>query len=112
VRKCASSKGWEKLSARRNAANLAQLERRLAESRRERAIAEEQVSIQSELVREAGFKMLLSDTPGASLAYRRAGDGLARARRELDEAKTVVGELTREHEDLRRKIPEPISSTG
>ena len=105
-------KGGKKLSARRDLTNLAQFERRLVESRRERAIAEEQVAIQSDLVREAGYKMLLSDTPGASLAYRKASAGLARARQDLEEATEIVDQLAREREDLRKRIPEPISSTG
>jgi hypothetical protein len=105
-------KGGKKLSARRDLSNLAQLERRLTESQRERAIAQEQVSIQSEQVRDSGFKMLLADTPGASLIYRKAGAALARAQRDLDEAIAVVDQLIREREDLQRKIPQPISSIG
>lgn len=109
---CVLSRVGKRLSARRDLSNFAQLERRITEAGRDRAIAEEQVSIQVEQVREAGFKMLLADTPGASLIYRKAGAALARAQRDLDEAMAVVDQLTRKREDLRRRIPRPISSIG
>jgi hypothetical protein len=102
----------KKLGARRQLSRLAEIEERLRESRRELLIAQEHETIQAELARDAGLKMLVADTPGASLAYRKANGALVKARNELDEVTAALEQLSRQRDDLLKAIPEPISSSG
>lgn len=87
---------------------LAALTSEIAQARVALAIAEEQLSFQTEVAEDARIRALVSETPLADREYRIARDDLERMRRSRDDAAGLLEGLRQEQDRLlERLLDEP-----
>jgi hypothetical protein len=98
------------MSAQRRRLDLAAIEGRLAEAQRDLLIVRERLAAQSETVDATGLRMVLSETPQASIAYRRASAGLERLQTDLTGMIADVAALARERDKLSHQFNNPVTT--
>ena len=98
------------MSAQRRRLDLAVIEGRLAEAQRDLLILKERLAAQAETVDTTGLRMVLSETPQSSIAYRRASAGLERLQDDLTEMIADVAALARERDKLNRQFNETVTT--
>lgn len=97
------------MSVRKWLSDLDEVEHGLAVAGRELEIAQSELNDARAAFDDAGFRMIVSETAQASAVFRKAASGIQVRRARCEEAEALIKGLSKEREQLLRRISAPAS---